>query len=325
VIHYRTFRNPDPPALVAIWNGLHAGRGAITLRVAALLEYFTFAKPFFDPQGLILAEDEGRPVGFAHAGFGPSPAGDVLDHAVGVTCALGVLPSHRRRGIGTELLRRCEDYLRRRGARELLAGPQAPRNPFTFGLYGGGDSPGFLDSDPLARPFLEGRGYRVSETRLVFQRPLDRAPNPPDARFPAHRQRYEVRVGPYSNPTWWRECVLGPAVDRSIEYRLIDRGSERCAGRVALWEMDTFSQQWGRYAVGVLDLEVAPPLRRQGLAKFLFSQVLRHLHEQVLHLIEVQAAEDNAAALGLLRGLGFTQVDVGRCYRAAQGPTGGPT
>src|SRR5262249_37522364 len=262
-------------------------------RAAAFRDSFTPPKPYFAPEGLIVAAADGRPVGFAHAGFGPNADGSALDPCLGITCAVGVLPAYRRQGVGTQLLRRCEEYLTRKGARELLAGPLAPNNPFLFGLYGGSSSPGFLESDPLARPFLEGRGYRLCQTCLVFQHPLERLQLPSDSRFSAHRQRYEIHAAPAARASWGRECVLGPV--ELVEYRLLDRGTGQADARLTLWEMDAFSQQWNEHAVGLLDLEVVPDRRRQGLAKFLLSQILRHLHEQFFSLLEVQAPADNAA------------------------------
>src|SRR4051812_14861760 len=164
VIHYRSFRNDDPPALVQIWNEAFTGRGAVKLAHSSPLEFHVYAKPYFDPAGLILAVDEGVPVGFAHAGFGPTPTQSAVGTEAGVICAIAVRPSHRRRGIGTELLRRTEAYLQVRGARAMQAGQRWPLNPFYLGLYGGSDLPGFLASDTDAEPFLTRQGYRVSET-----------------------------------------------------------------------------------------------------------------------------------------------------------------
>ena len=155
MIQYRSFINLDPPALVDVWNESFTTRGAAALRSATLLEYFVFAKAYFDPEGLIVATDGPKLVGFALAGFGPSDDGGQLDTASGVVSLLAVVPSHRSQGVGAELAARAEDYLRRRGVRTLFAGPMAPLNPFTFGLYGGSGSPGFLDSDAPARPFFE--------------------------------------------------------------------------------------------------------------------------------------------------------------------------
>ena len=72
MIGYRIFRNSDPPHLADIWR-THAGRrGLMQPMTAALLEELVLSKPYFDPQGLIVATDGNHPVGFAHAAFGPT-------------------------------------------------------------------------------------------------------------------------------------------------------------------------------------------------------------------------------------------------------------
>ena len=80
----------------------------------ALLEMFVLSKPYFDRQGLILAVDDGQPVGFAHAGFGPGPTGDSLSTDIGVICMLATQPHPD------------EEAVEAAGAtlRELLAGPR---------------------------------------------------------------------------------------------------------------------------------------------------------------------------------------------------------
>jgi ribosomal protein S18 acetylase RimI-like enzyme len=317
VIDYRTFLNTDPPALVDIWNASFTGRGAVPLRTPLLLEYFDFAKPYFEPAGLIVATSDGRPVGFAQTGFGPTDTGDALNKQTGVVCLLGVLPAFRRKGIGTALLQRCEAYLRGNGARELYAGPFTSLNPFAFGLYGGSDSAGFLESDPMAGPFFERHGYRAHDTALVLQRGLDKPFNVADGRFTAHRQRYEIHAGPRHNTSWWEECVFGPV--EIHEYCLVDRGTGEAAAQLCLWEMETFAQCWREHPIGVVELEVAADKRRQGLGRFLLLQVLRHLQEQFFTVVEVQARAANEPALALLRGLGFQQVDTGHSYRREEG------
>jgi GNAT superfamily N-acetyltransferase len=314
VIQYRTFRNGDPPTLVQLWNQCFTNRGATILRGTMLIEYFLFAKPYFDPAGLLLAFDGAAPVGFSHASFGPSVDRSSLDTATGVLCTLGVVPERRRQGVGTELLRRSEDYLRGRGATGLFAGPTAPCNPFTFAIYGGCDSPGFLDSDAAARPFFEKHGYGLQATTVVAQRRLDQPLALVDARFAAYRQRYEIQVRPLPVTTWWQECVLGPIGEMMYEYLLMDKASATVAARVVLWEMETFRPRWEDHAVGAVGLEVRPELRRQGLGKFLMGRVLHHLQEQYYTLVEVQYAQGNAAAAALADLLGFTTVDAGRRF-----------
>src|SRR5207248_4110111 len=101
------------------------------------------------PEGLILAVDDadGRVAGFALVGFAPNEDLSALSHDEGVICAVIVRPSHRRKGIGRDLVRRCEEYAAARGAKRFRAGAILPQCPFGFALYGGTGSPGSLASD----------------------------------------------------------------------------------------------------------------------------------------------------------------------------------
>lgn len=318
VVQYRSFHNDDPPHLAEIWNEAFIGRGAVQLRHSSPLERHAFSKPYFDPDGLIVALENGRRIGFAHAGFGPTKAETALSYTAGVTCLIGVRPAHRRRGVGSELLERCEAYLRKRGARTIYAGPMHPLNPFYLGLYGGSDLPGFLASDDASGPFLEYHGYMPWETSLVFQRRLDQPVNVADGRFAALRRRFDLRIVPrVTVGTWWQECVLG--LLEPLEFRLEETLTGRPAGRAEVWEMEGFSWRWGIPAVGIVDLTVREDLRRQGIAKLLVTHILRYLQDQYFGVVEVQTAERNQAAVKLFRSLEFEQVDVGRVYRQEHG------
>jgi ribosomal protein S18 acetylase RimI-like enzyme len=318
VVTYRRFRNDDPPRLVEVWNEAFTGRGAVKLRHSSPLDNYILAKPYFDPAGLIVAEDNRVCVGFAHAGFGPNADEMALSREAGVVCLLGVRPAFRGRGIGSELLRRCETYLTDAGATSLHAGPLRPLNPFYLGLYGGSELPGFLASDVTMEPFFLGHGYRVHQTSLVYQRQLIKPVNVTDGRFAGLRQQYEVVVAPVTGiASWWQECVLGPL--ELIEFRLEEKPTGRVAARCRVWEMEGFSWRWNLPAVGITEVEVREDVRRRGLAKFLLAQILRYLQDQFFGVAEVHALEDNEPALRLFQGLGFEQVDVGRMYRKEGG------
>lgn len=308
--------------MAAIWNEAFTGRGAYQLRSPALFERWCFSKPYFDPKGLTLACDEDQPIGLILSGFGPNDAQTALDPGVGIICALAVAASHRRKGIASQLLIHAEQYLRARGAKRIYAGPIRLLNPFTFGLYGGSDSPGFLTSDPAAAPFFEYHGYTGQNTTLVFQRALEQTLNVADTRFAQLRRKYEVQIVPRTGVgTWWHEAVMGPL--ELVEFRLEDKSTGLPAARSIYWEMEGFGWRWTYPAAGVIDVQVRPELRRHGLAKFLLTQLLRYLQDQYFGVVEVQIPERNQAAAALVRSLGFSQVDVGRTYRQPRSP-GGP-
>jgi ribosomal protein S18 acetylase RimI-like enzyme len=314
VIQYRSFRNTDPPGLVEVWNDALTGRGAVRLRNSTPLESCTFSKLFFDPEGLIVAREGDRIVGFVHAGFGANVRGTGLDYQSGVTCALAVRQSHRGQKIGSELLRRSEEYLQSRGARQLFAGAMAPLNPFYLGLYGGSELPGFLATDLAAEPFFTRRGYQVCGTTRVLQRRLGLALKAFDPRFVGYRQRFELCEDAASRlGTWWQYSLFNAAEPRV--FSLLDKCDNQYAAQATVWEMEGFSFRWNVPAVGISDWFVRPDLQRQAIGKYLLTQVLRRTMEELLEVVELHIPSDNQPASKVCQALGFEQVDIGRMYQ----------
>jgi ribosomal protein S18 acetylase RimI-like enzyme len=315
VVHYRTFRNTDPPRLASLWNATFSGRGAVRLYSPGLLEQQVFAKPYFDPEGLLVAEDGSAGiVGFVHAGFGPDETQCGVNRANGVICALGVVPTHRRRGIGRELFRRAEAYLRERGSTTVQAGASWPRNPFYFGLYGGAELPGWLASEAEAGPFLGRMGYAVQERVSVLHRDLTKPLKVADGRFAAHRRNLDLQLAdPKSLGSWWQECVFG-LVEPQL-FVLDDKATGRPAAQALVWEMEAFSERWHRAAVGIVHFHVEEALRRVGIGKFLLTQILRALQDQYFEVAEVQIHLPNEPGLRFAKSLEFAEVDEGRVYR----------
>jgi ribosomal protein S18 acetylase RimI-like enzyme len=313
-MRYRHFRNTDPPALASLWNECLTGRGAVELRSAAPFESAVLNKPYFDPAGLIVAEDDAKLVGFAHGGFGPNEELSALDKSIGVICAVAVRPENRRQDVGTELVRRVEEYLVAGGATTLLAGPVRPNKPFYLGLYGGSNAAGFLVSDTAAGPFFQALGYIPEKKVLVFDRRLDAPLTIVDSRFGPLRKRYEAQALPQARlGSWWRESVIGPLEPH--EFRLDDKATGQMAARALYWEMTDYGWRWGAPAAGIIDVQVRNDLRRQGLGKYLLSQLLRHLQEQYFAVAELQVPEEEETAARMFRTLGFVQVDVGVGYK----------
>ncbi len=310
MVEYRTFRNFDPPRLVAVWNETLSQRGAPRLPNNTNFERYILAKSIFDPKGLFVAESNGVVVGFAHAGMSRNPFNT---QPIGVTCMIGVRPAHQRQGIGAELLQRCEQHLREKGAEVLSAGGHWPNNPFYMGIYGGCESPGFLVSDSLAEPFFLKHGYRVEQKIILLQRKPDQPMKMFDPRFVPLRNRYELQFGsPRRLLSSWHEYVHG-YVD-PLQFVLNDRQTGSWVARTLVWEMEAFSQHWRRPSVGVFDFEVNPPYRRAAVGRYFLSLIMKYIQEQFFTLVEIQLEESNHAGLDFLRSLDFEQVDTGQVF-----------
>jgi ribosomal protein S18 acetylase RimI-like enzyme len=279
----------------------------------AVLERFVFSKPTFDCHGLIVAAEGDKLVGFAHAGFGPSPDQCTLSTENGVTCMVMLRPEVDA-SISGELLSRSETFLRAGGAQFLYGGGSFPLSPFYFGLYGGGEFSGVLDSDARLQAIFAQHGYSAVKRSLVLHRELA------GFRPVVDRQQMQIRrhttvemiVDPPTT-TWWEACIFEPF--ERTRCVLVPREGGPPAAAVNFWNIETMAGAWGVHAVGIAGLEVGPSRRRQGMATFLLGEALRHLHAQGVVLAEVHVAEENAAGRALFANLGFEQVDASVLYR----------
>lgn len=314
VIQYRTFRNSDPPRILDLWQACAQTRGFGQPANCDNLEQLVFSKPYFDYKGLTLAIEDDRVVGMVHAGFSCNDNRSGIDYSLGDICMLLVRPSHRRKGIGSELLKLGHAYLRSKGSKVLYAGPLHPLNPFYLGLYGGSELPGILDSDPGALAFLKKNHYEPVDTCMVFQRSLDVLTPINDHRVPLLARQVELLAEPWPlSPNWWHACLLGPMV--SLRYEMIEQKTQAFIGRAWVWEMETFGRSWGTVSVGITDVWIEESRRRQGYGKLLLQGILKNLKDQKIGRLEVQTMQRNKSAIGLYQSVGFEAVDTGHIFR----------
>jgi len=319
MVRYRTFRNTDPPVVTALWRQ-RAGQPGLMQPVSNdLFEQLVFAKLYFDPAGLILAYEDGQPVGFAHAGFGPTEAQDDVSHQWGVTSLILVHPEYERSEVPDGLLQQCEAYLQKMGAKVLYGGGVQPLNPFYLGLYGGAELPGVLDSDQVGQRTFVAGGYREIDRTVIFHRSLS------DFQAVIDRQQMQIRrrmvVEVTTDPptrTWWEACTLGSF--ELTRFVVVPRGGETPVASATFRAMEPIGagHHLG-YSTGLIDLQVEPSYRRHGLAVYLLSEVFRQFQRQGIETVEVQTMEHNAAALGVYEKLGFRRAGGGAVYRKEGG------
>jgi hypothetical protein len=172
MIRFRPFCNVDPPAMVSIWQS-RADQPGLTQPVCVdLLEQLVFGKVCFGETRIFMAFDEDRPVGFAHAAFGPNQDRNWLSNETGVVCMLMVRPDSAEAEVAAGLLEQSEAFLASRGAKSIHGGPIRQISPFYLGLYGGAELPGVLDSDTLSQQAFRANGYVTVDRTLIYRRDL---------------------------------------------------------------------------------------------------------------------------------------------------------
>jgi len=299
--------------MTEIWRS-RAGDPALLQPVSVdLFEQLIFGKLHFDYEGLILAWDAGRPLGFAHASFGPDAAGHWISTETGVICAVVVRPDCDEAVVAAGLLDRCEAYLRQRGARVVYGGGLPPRSPFYAGLYGGCEVPGVLESDKVVRALYPARGYAPVDRTFLFQLDLSSFRVPVDRRQMECRRRLLVQVlmDPPTKDRW--DAMTAGDFD-STRFELVPRGGGPPVARAVVRAMEWGGASRSGRVAGLVDLFVEPGSRRQGLATHLVGELARVLSGQGVAILEMQPQERHEAFAEFCRKLGSRQIGEGIVY-----------
>ena len=173
----RPFRNSDPPALVRLWNQAAPESAAVRPLRVHELDTHALGTVNFDAAGLIVAEREGRIVGFVHAGFGPDLPVErtppfQLCRQMGTLAMLLIEPGLDQSGLAADLIMAGENYLREQGAKVFYAGGIFPLNPFYWGVYGGSEGSGVLSQHETFHRALVERGYEPAATTVLLEADL---------------------------------------------------------------------------------------------------------------------------------------------------------
>ncbi len=310
MIRYRSFLNCDPPGISEVWCAQPPQRGLMQPMTPAVLDQLVLAKPYFDREGLIIAEQDGKPIGFAHAGFEAGADGCGLNFEHGTTSLVMVAPGEHHIDVGQELLARCEKYLEERGAKSLFGGGLDSRAAFYFGLYGGCRLPGVLQSDSIQADIFRQAGYREQPQTRVLQRDLaGYRPVLNREIMQLRRQCQLQRAADAVAANWWEASSLGQ-IDQ-VRFELVARNSDERLGQVSFWDIEPLASSWGVHAMGMLHFEVSDNERHVTLATFLLGEAIRELQAFGVTLVEVHAEQEDEELVNVCSNLGFQQVDTG--------------
>lgn len=317
MIRYRYYRNSDSPALVRVWNQAVPGAAGVRPLRAHELDVYAFGSVYFDRRGLTVAENDGRIVGFVHAGFGPdlpveSTVPFALDPTMGTICMLAVEPGTDP-AVAHGLILHAERYLRSCGASVLYAGGQLPLNPFYWGLYGGSEGSG-IPAVHLSFPeALAAMGYEPVSTTVALEFDLAEA-EPRDPRATLIRRQTQIDFEEDALPGhWWENLALADC--HLARFRLLARIGGAELAHATTWDMSWFGRHDGKTRMGLLGVEVDASRRRKGYGRHLVSEILRCARDHGVARVQVQTAVTNQPALAFYQSLGFQPVEQSTVYR----------
>ncbi len=323
--HFRPFRNGDPPALADLWNRGTSPYGTARPLTAHEFDTRVANLPYFEAEGLVVAERGGRIVGCAHAGFGPDlPVGRPLrlSHEMGTIALIVVEPGAEDAELERGLVAEAERYLRRHGASVLYAGGQSPLNPFYWGLYGGSEFAGILSADTPFNRAVGHAGYEPVSSTVLLEADLS-VPEGREPRAPLIRRMARIEVIEDSLPRdWWEALAIGEF--RPTRFQLLAKADETLLARAATWDMPWFGRGDDMARLGLVDMAVPPEHRRKGYGRHLVGEILRQARTAMFQAVAVQTAETNLPALALYESLGFRRIETATLYRLPAHLTGRP-
>ena len=153
----RKFAAEDGGTFVGLWNSSYT-RDPITLRTFVRQ---TLGDPNFSPDGCWLAEEQGKPAGFCLAMAPGQPHLFGQPTGIGRITGIGVLPEHRRRGIGSALLESALSFLKARSCRRVSV---AAHEYYVAGLD--------KEAYPEGLAFLAARGFKAAGEAVAMGRML---------------------------------------------------------------------------------------------------------------------------------------------------------
>ena len=310
MVECRSFRNSDPPHLVRIWEDARENKPFIRKLTVELLDELVFSKPYFDPAGLIVAVADQQPVGFAHAGFGPSEDLSRLDPRCGVISMVAVQHRPDQASISAQLLQRGEQYLHERGAEKIYALGNGQISPFYTGLYGGSDLPGVLVSDAARLAIFRDQGYHEVDQVYVYRRDLAGfRPKVDRVQLQLRRTMTVEVVTDVAPSSWWEACTK--SFYEQIRAQMRPKVGGPCVATAIFWNMESLAAAWGSRSLGLGQIQIGPQNERPELAHVLVGEALKQLNAKGFTSVDGQASQDDKDSQRVFDALGIAQIDTG--------------
>lgn len=307
MIDYRAFRNTDPPALCEIWGKQASCKAYYQTLTPAVLERVVLSRPLFDRHGMVVAEENGVPIGFAHAGFSRNSDGSEQDLSVGATCML-MISDPARRDVLRDLLLHSEQYLRERGARDLYGGGSLNVAPFYLGLHDGASVPGVLASDEVTLDVFSHRGYVEMGRKSILQRSLANFRPVVDRQQMQLKRSIQVECLPDPPAaSWWEACTVG--LTNRFAFTATRIKDETKLATATFWDMEPLASSWGIHARGLIQLELHGSQDSEATATFLLGSALRQLAADGITLAEAHIDSADDPLQPVFAKLGFEEVE----------------
>ena len=302
MIHVRSFRNADLPALVDVWGRHWAALSVRPSESVTILEQAILARTFFDPSSLLVAVQDQTIQAWCHR----SP--DRHDRSATILGIFCFVPEADD-AVVEQLLAAAESRIVQEGRSRVLVGPLRDDHSGYAGLHPLGHGIGIPEDDTRTSALLSRCGYRVERVveRMAVSTQLYRAP--------VNRQFLQLRRSTRVErdaiiPEQTRQASAMAHLD--IErHRLINRRAGDQPANMNLWTSDPEYQVMSG-AEAILDL--GPAHQRGALEpaeSFLIASIIQSLADRHVLSLESAVDADKGELIDQLQALRFEKAERG--------------
>jgi len=257
---------------------------------------------------LLVAEVEGRVIGYARTEWAQEAAtGTYLYNHFGC-----LVPEHRRRGIGTAMLRIIEERIRRVSEEHGHSGARFFQ-----------DFANHKQTGTIA--LLEAQGYTVRSRSVQMLRPD--AAHVPDLPLPegieirpAHREHWRALIDAHFEAFREHPGFREPTeedIQRWVSSRfwqpemwIVAWDGDRIAGSILSFIDQEENEKYGRLRGYTEDISVVKEYRRRGLARAMLARAIRRLHAAGMTETTLFVHTQNpTGAYRLYEGMGYAVID----------------
>lgn len=272
-----------------------------------LLEAQVFAKPYFQPKNLLIAEMEGKLAGMAHLVLGgPLLSEDLRTEIANLPIILAAnIPEAAE--VEDALVQAAEAIVRETSATSILLGGTADPGPFYFGLAKGSCNRGALVSDKRMIDLASRHGFDNSQSWRVYSRALRGFRPPVDRNQIAARRSLNVMREDDPPYTSYRDACIYMHQHRT-RYSLVQKQNSQELAHLTVVQMEAFSHLRGVRMSGIVDMHRLDACT-EVQAQFFLAETLRQMTEEGTAVVETQVATNNAALTQVVETLGFEAID----------------
>lgn len=265
-IEWQTYRDEHAPAVAALFNKQTRNHEHIIAMTPDRFRTRVAAKPYFEPDGLILAFDGSELVGFVHACVAantetPEGSGPAWPRIVMLLLDAG------RPQVGVQLVEKATAWLRDHSDQTPTALHPHKGYPFYRGHWLGGEPQGPLTL-PHVQMALATGGYPQTHQDVFMVAPMIDAPT-----------RFEPRLSESASDV---RFIDGPTPARHAVHQASWQGFEpqtlnafvdgTWAGECGYVVLDEAAEKLGQPSMNIWNLAVEAPFRRRGIAAALISR-----------------------------------------------------